>query len=75
MKKLPFKSWILIIFAALVAGGIYWYYAHSGSARKAQQIFEETGIKGGLVVHLGCDNGKLTAGLHANDRYLVHGLA
>ncbi len=75
MKKLPFKSWILIIFAALVAGGIYWYYAHSGSTRKAQQILEETGIKGGLVVHLGCDNGRLTAGLHANDRYLVHGLA
>ena len=27
-----------------------------------------------MVVHLGCGDGRLTAALHANDRYLVHGL-
>jgi len=41
---------------------------------KAEKIFSATGVKGGLVVHLGCGRGRLTAALHANDRYLVHGL-
>ncbi|MHC4702629.1 MAG: class I SAM-dependent methyltransferase, partial [Planctomycetota bacterium] len=42
--------------------------------RRAERILAETGVKGGLVVHLGCGNGKLTAALRANDSYLVHGL-
>jgi outer membrane protein assembly factor BamB len=33
---------------------------------------QETG--GGLIVHLGCGDGRLTAELHASDQYLVHGL-
>ncbi len=40
----------------------------------ANQILETTGIKGGVIVHIGCGDGKLTAELHANDSYLVHGL-
>jgi SAM-dependent methyltransferase len=31
-------------------------------------------VRGGLIVHLGCGDGKLTAALHANDGCLVHGL-
>ena len=41
---------------------------------QAQQILAATGVQGGLVVHLGCGDGRLTAALHANDSYLVHGL-
>jgi len=41
---------------------------------QASRILDESGIKGGLVVHLGCGDGKLTAALRANDSYLVHGL-
>jgi outer membrane protein assembly factor BamB len=33
-----------------------------------------TGVHGGLVVHLGCGDGKLTAGLRLSDSDLVHGL-
>jgi len=40
----------------------------------AKQILSATGVKGGLIVHLGCANGRLTAGLCPNDGYLVHGL-
>jgi len=40
----------------------------------ATDILETTGIKGGLIVHIGCGDGTLTAALHANDSYLVHGL-
>ena len=35
---------------------------------------KDSGVKGGLVVHLGCGDGKSTASLRANDSYLVHGL-
>ena len=42
--------------------------------QQAQQILDAAAVKGGLVVHLGCGDGKLAAALRANDRYLVHGL-
>jgi len=43
-------------------------------ADTADEILKASGVKGGLIVHLGCGDGKLTAALRANDRYLVHGL-
>jgi len=42
--------------------------------RKAGRILEAAGIKGGLIVHIGCGDGELTAGLRANDSYVVQGL-
>ncbi|MHC4641336.1 MAG: outer membrane protein assembly factor BamB family protein [Planctomycetota bacterium] len=42
--------------------------------KTARKILDTTGIKGGLIVHLGCGNGKLTADLRAGDGYTVHGL-
>lgn len=42
--------------------------------RLATRILEATGVKGGLVVHVGCGEGQLTAALRANRSYLVHGL-
>ena len=42
--------------------------------QEAKRILNSTGIKGGLVVHLGCGDGRLTAALRADDSYLVHGL-
>ena len=40
----------------------------------ASQILKETGIQGGLVVHVGCGDGSLTAALRANDSFIVQGL-
>jgi len=40
----------------------------------ANKILRETGVTGGLVVHLNCGDGKLTAALDAGNSYLVHGL-
>jgi len=34
----------------------------------------DTGVKGGLVVHVGCGDGKQTAALRVNERFTVHGL-
>ncbi|MGD8500386.1 MAG: PQQ-binding-like beta-propeller repeat protein, partial [Phycisphaerales bacterium] len=41
---------------------------------RAGQILDAAGIKGGLVAHVGCGDGQLTAGLLANDSFLIHGL-
>jgi outer membrane protein assembly factor BamB len=48
--------------------------APSPEQQSVDQILAATGVKGGLVLHVGCGDGKLTAALRANDRYLVHGL-
>ena len=40
----------------------------------AEEILAATGIQGGLIVHLGCGDGTLTAALQQNGPYLVHGL-
>ena len=41
---------------------------------QASIIIEESGVKGGLVVHINCGDGILTEALKANESYLVHGL-
>ena len=41
---------------------------------RARQILETSGVKGGLIVHVGCGDGRLTAALRAKDAYLVRGL-
>jgi outer membrane protein assembly factor BamB len=46
----------------------------AGETPRAGEILEQTGVDGGLVVHLGCGDGRLTAALRANDRLVVHGL-
>ena len=73
-------SWVIIIvvllFVSLSAvnmAGAGWLFS-SRDKQTARKILNETGVKGGLIVHLGCGDGKLTAALLANDSYLVHGL-
>ncbi len=40
----------------------------------AREILDAAGIQGGLIVHIGCGDAKLTAAMRATDRYLVQGL-
>jgi outer membrane protein assembly factor BamB len=44
-----------------------------GDARRS--IADATGIRGGLIVHLHCGDGKRTATLHDDSRFTVQGLA
>jgi len=44
------------------------------AVKTAEEILNNTGVKGGIIVHLGCGDGTLTAALHANDSFTVHGL-
>ena len=46
----------------------------SNLQQQISDILETTGIKGGLIIHVGCGDGKLTAALRVNDSFIVHGL-
>ena len=57
-----------------LAAALFALFPAQAEQPTAGQILQTTGATGGLVVHVGCGDGKLTAALRANDRYLVHGL-
>jgi len=40
----------------------------------AGTLVENSGVKGGVVVHLGCGDGKSTASLFSGDKFLIYGL-
>ena len=40
----------------------------------ADDLLHMSGVKGGLIVHIGCGEGELTTKLHTTDAFLVHGL-
>ena len=46
----------------------------SATAQEATEILKQSGVKGGLIVHLGCGDAELTAQLRAGQQYLVQGL-
>jgi outer membrane protein assembly factor BamB len=46
----------------------------AGHEERAQWILKEADVTGGLVVHVGCGDGKLTSALRVNDTLVVHGL-
>ena len=45
------------------------------ASKLAGEIVRTSGVKGGLCVHLGVTDGRLTAALGAGGKFLVHGLA
>jgi len=53
--------------------------AAAGSGAKApatiaKSVLDVASARGGIIVHLGCGDGKVTAALYADDHYTVHGL-
>ena len=59
-----------------LAAGMVLSFAAAGAAAdgEAKQILDAAGVQGGLIVHVGCGDGKLTTTLRAGDSYVVHGL-
>ena len=45
------------------------------AADDGAKILNQSGVRGGVVVHVGCGDGKLTAALRASDAFVVQGLA
>lgn len=68
--------WICFVLAATIsAAAENGAREHADSAAdRAEQILETTGVRGGLIVHIGCGDGRLTAALAAGEAYRVHGL-
>ena len=57
-----------ILLLSAVAGG------QTDERTVAQQILRSAGFSGGLIVHLGCGDGRLTVELGTQSKGLVHGL-
>ena len=74
MKKRSRLFVTVVCFAAMSCVLLMARSQQKAQRQEAGHILDATGVKGGLVVHIGCGDGKLTAGLHVNDGYLVHGL-
>jgi len=78
LHRMPYgrirTSWTLTAIVLVLALVINPAPAAESQQQKAGQILNDTGVKGGLIVHINCGDGKLTAALRANDSYLVHGL-
>jgi len=73
MKKFRFST--KLVFALLISCTLSVVTAQpSDYQQRVRRILDATGIKGGLIVHIGCEDGRLTAALRANESYLVHGL-
>ena len=75
----PYMRRIETFFLKVILFGLLWIPLVSDApgaddTEEAVKIIQATGVRGGLVVHLGCGDGKLTAALGAEDGYLVQGL-
>ena len=75
-KLAMFKSNAVLVL--LVSAAILLIHTAADAARPVQQalaerLFDQAGVTGGLVVHLGCGDGQLTAALGSGDGLLVHG--
>ncbi len=62
------SSLIWLLVAALAAG------VSSAVAEDAQEVIDAAGFEGGLIVHVGCGDGRLTAALRTAENYVVQGL-
>lgn len=65
----------LVAFVLLAVVAVCAPSSKASPAQTARNLLDKTGVKGGLVVHIGCGDGKLTAALHRGDGYVVHGLS
>lgn len=73
-RRLCARGWLAALMAFVSAAAAGSTIGYGSEHDLARDILDATGVKGGLIVHLGCGDGKLTAALRVNDRYLVHGL-
>ena len=76
MRKSGYSFPGLLVVVWFVFGASWAIAAAAPSAEsQAEGILEAAGVKGGLVVHVGCGDGRLTKALRASDSFMVQGLA
>ena len=77
-RNAVFATICLFVLTIAILAGPAQNHAFAGGNASPQQaaraILDAAGVKGGLIIHLGCGDGKLTAALAESGSYLVHGL-
>ncbi|MCK4958069.1 MAG: PQQ-binding-like beta-propeller repeat protein, partial [Planctomycetes bacterium] len=69
------KGFLKVVWSVLLIASIVFVMLPSSvRAASGRDIISKSGVKGGLVVHIGCGDGRLTGGLRANDSFRVYGL-
>ncbi len=65
-----------IVMRAVMGSAVFLAVFASISAAEfsAEKVFKASGCPGGLVVHVNCGNGELTAPLHRSEAFVVQGL-
>ncbi|MHC4119418.1 MAG: outer membrane protein assembly factor BamB family protein, partial [Planctomycetota bacterium] len=69
--RIPF----LLTLVFVVSSSLVFAAEEGFESRLAGRFINSSGVMGGLIVHIGCGDGKLTAALYSGDEYLVHGLS
>jgi len=72
-RRIRSGSYVAAVAVALAAAGPV-SARGAGAGARAKAVFDATGVRGGLIVHVGCGNGELAAALGAADGCLVHAL-
>ncbi len=66
----PLAAFGLTMGWALALVGVAW----AAQEEQGRRLLAAAGVQGGLIVHVGCGDGQLTAALRAHSGCLVHGL-
>ena len=67
-------SWLTIFVLVMLFSSLAPAAQAGAESQLAERLIGNSGVKGGLIVHIGCGDGKLTAALHSGEEYLVHGI-
>ena len=73
-KRIKAGIFLLFLMVIFYKAGCEQRVSSSKNSKQAEYILEDSGVKGGFIVHVGCKDGSLTAALCPNNSYLVHGL-
>jgi len=63
----PVVPFLVVVVSHIALPALAW-------AETGREIIDASGVQGGLVIHVHCGDGRLTADLATSQRYVVHGL-
>ncbi len=73
MKTPSISFWSILILTIAMSPASWAALRSDSSQAEAAELLAEANAKGGLVVHIGCGEGQLTAALHASKAFIVQG--
>jgi outer membrane protein assembly factor BamB/ubiquinone/menaquinone biosynthesis C-methylase UbiE len=64
------QVFLLLVFGSCCGNSVF----SATSSQRGKTTLDATGVQGGLVVHVGCGAGELTAEMCVNESYIIEGL-